>query len=411
MPRRPRPLLTVSAVLSALTVLAAPLALGGTHWPTILALSGLALAAMLAAVAARRDGLRSHWIVWVAWAVAALVGAQLIPLPAGLLHHLSPRAAELHAAAGSASGPLSLSAPATWIAFALQVGFAALLTAVVQLDRRRGRWVADGLAVGGLAVVLVSAVHFAFGFHTIYGVFRPQDAAQMSGFFGPFINPNTQAGYLVLVGLVGLGIAVDATSDRRTRLGLAAAVFALLGAMASGSRGGQAAALFGGLLFAGLAYLRGQHRGDNTREKARQVAKATVALLALGGVAAVLLLPDWMAFDPSHPASDGKLAAWPGAVAHARAFWLAGSGRGAFEYVHPLFQSVSGQGTVTHPENHLLQLAADLGLPLAIATVAAFVGAWIDAVRRLDRRTAPAVWGVLAGLAAVGCQQLVDFGL
>ncbi len=413
MPRRPGPLTTATAGLLVALVIAAPFALGGTRWAVQVALAGVALVCtLLLGVGRRRDGLVFPWPLWVPWGLVAVGLLQLTPLPMGLVATLSPTAAELW---GRLADPptwacLSLDPPATWIAVAHQAAFAAVLTVAMQVGSTRRPWVVNALMLGGLLVALSGALHFALQAPHIFWLFPAQDHTTMAGFFGPFVNNNTLAGYLCLTGHIALGVVAGEKSDGRARFALAAALLSLLGALASGSRGGQAAVAGGAGIFLALAYARGGHRGDPQRQRARKIASGAFGFLMVGLVGAVLFMPDWVAFDPTHPDSDGKLAAWPGALDHVRAFWATGSGRGSFEFVHPLFQSVEGRGTVTHPENIILQLASEWGVPLAALTLAAAVATWWLTLRAPRRATEPGQWGLVAGLAAASLQQLFDFG-
>jgi tetratricopeptide (TPR) repeat protein len=102
-----------------------------------------------------------------------------------------------------------------------------------------------------------------------------------------------------------------------------------------------------------------------------------------------------------------KLELWPVLASTARAFPL-GLGRGAFESAFPRYQTRPAINTFTHPENAVLQLATELGVPGLLLLAVALWG-----FGRLPRREGLGAmeWAVLAGVAALGLHDLFDFSL
>ncbi len=399
-------------------LVAAPLALGGTRADTqlLLALGALGVLGALAWVR-RSVGLRLPWPLWGPLALVAFGVAQLVPLGVGLLEALSPAAAELRALSLADLGayeerrhPLSLDPPATWVALFHQLAFVAIAVTAANLGRYRGRIVAT-LALTGAALSVIGVAHHVAGAERILGVFGLADGKPLEGFFSTFVNPNTLSSALVLSTLVSLGLVVRAQNERQQTLWLTCGGLCALGVLWSESRGGQLALLVGLIVFAALAHARGPtDTAEGARRQARALATAALSVALVGVALAVWLQHDWQALllDPEH---DQKTAFWRDALGLVRDFSLTGTGRGAFGLVFPHSQTVMLSGTVSHPENIGLQLAAEWGIAGAAIGLFAGVGGWWYALRGIGRETRPVHWGLLAGLAAVGLHQLVDFGL
>ncbi|MBU1431690.1 O-antigen ligase family protein, partial [Myxococcota bacterium] len=263
---------------------------------------------------------------------------------------------------------------------------------------------------GATLVALIGFGQWALEAPRVLGLYTSLHHAQLSGYFSTFINNNTLAGLLLLGALLGLGVFVESEHALAQRLAFISAGLCGVGVFASGSRGGQAALLIGLLIWAALAHSKGRRPADSQRDRARIVAKLALLSALIGLILSLVLLPDWHTLlDDTRP--DQKLVSWEAAWAYARRYWLVGSGRGTFEYVYPQFQSSLFSGTVTHPENILLQLWCEWGLLGAIVGIGAGIWGVYALIRCAGRATAPVHWAQIAGLTAVGLQQLVDFGL
>lgn len=389
----------------ALVTLAAPLALGGTRPALMVTLSaGVALAALWWGFTRRDEAARWPWTLWAPAALVALGVAQCIPLPEGVRALLAPSAMAL---APPGWAPLSLDPPATVVATLHQAAFA--LAAVVALDaRHRGRRLLLWALAGGAAVIAVlGLVHWLAGFDRLLGVLPAWDRAALTGYVSVFVNPNTLAGYLTLGAMTGLGLTAGARAARTRRRAALVTLLAAGGAVLTGSRGGQGALLLGALIFTALAIYHRADAGAPARGRARFVAAVALLGCLVGVVAAVIMLPEWGA----RLAEDGRVAIWRDTLGCLGDHWRVGAGRGAFAAVYPQCQTMAIDGTVSHPETIGLQLAVEWG---ALGAAVALVGgglAWVVAARRARSAFRPVSWGLVAGLAAVGAQQLVDFGL
>ncbi|MEZ4474669.1 MAG: O-antigen ligase family protein [bacterium] len=404
----------VAAALLCALVVAAPLAVGGTRIEARLALSALALATLLCAALAQvlgpQRGMRLPWPLIPPILLTFFYALQLVPLPLGWLEVLSPLAAERRAdLAVAGPAPLSLDPAATWAGLALQAGFTATALAAAALHRPRQAWVLRALAVAGAVVALVGLAQWAAGAETIYGLYPLRHRASLTGFFATFVNNNTLAGFEVLAGLVTLGLLARAEDVRARLAAIVGALLCFTAALLAGSRGGHVALGIGLATFAAAAHAT---RGPEAwRQRARVSAVAALVFASVGIAGALVILPEWNAETLAHLDADGKVTAWQAALPYARSVWLTGSGRDTFALVYPTWQTTLVAGTISHPENHLLQLACEAGLPGLVLGIGGGALAFVRLLPGLSSRGSPTDWGIVAGLAAVGLQQLVDFGL
>jgi predicted Zn-dependent protease len=133
------------------------------------------------------------------------------------------------------------------------------------------------------------------------------------------------------------------------------------------------------------------------------------ATLAVGGyVAWERLVAEAASADSMEELRHSKVDLWPMMAEAARAFPVLGMGRGAFEVAFPRYQTVPNPNTLTHPENAVLQLAAEFGVP-GLVLLALWVWGFVRLLRleRLGR----AELAVLAGVMALGLHNLFDFSL
>jgi O-antigen ligase len=185
-----------------LAVAGSALAFGAVHPRAYGALWLLSLLAGLLALARRvRVGppRRRAPLLLPALVFLLLVLVQLVPWPPG-------------------EAPLTVSAEATRRGLAFVVALLALhLGATAALTdegaRRRLRGIVAWL---GLVLGLVALVQLAAGAPRIYGFFQPWETTD---FFGPFVNRNHFAGYMLLVVPVGLGLLAQAWRRCRRRMG------------------------------------------------------------------------------------------------------------------------------------------------------------------------------------------------
>ena len=392
-----------------------PMAVGGMRWDVQLVASAAALVLLMVGAYARLGrGLRVPWPLWALVLLIPLGLFQLVPLSVDTLAALSPKAAELRRFSLADLGlydaqrhPLSLAPAATWVALFHQAAFLAVALLAANLERHHRHLCVKALAYGGAIVAVVGLVHWAVEAERIFGLYQPRQIAKLSGYFATFVNSNTQAGYLVLCTLAALGLLARSDDVVEQRPLLAAAALCGAGAVLSGSRGGHVALLVGLVVFAALAHAR-EKVVETRRRRSRTLANVALLLGALAFLGALALVPEWSVVDT--PKTEFRPTVWASSVDLTRDFWLTGTGRGAFGSVFPVYRELQVSGGVSHPENIVLQFASEWGVTVTAVLVVVAVVGWWHAFTGIGRAVDPVHWALTAGLAAVGLQQLVDFG-
>lgn len=366
--------------------------------------------------------------------VVVAIAVQLIPLSAGAMAAISPhtlrlqRELDLSAAIGTQQAfTLSIDANRTWLALAFFGSFALLAVGCARiLTRERARRLVVGLTVLGALIAVVAIVQRAAFNGRVYGVWT---LVQGGTPFGPFINRNHFAGWMLLVLPLTLGLLASMVSramsaagvDLRSRLlwfASEAANQTILTAFAAAtmtlaltltlSRSGIAAIAIA-MIFASAAMIR--HRGSVRRfvTPAFMLTAATIAFIAVGvdriaGRFAVAGAVDM----------EGRRAIWLDASRMLDDFWLTGSGLNTFGVAALFYQTRLKGSHMQEAHNDYLQLATEGGLLTGIPVVIAIVAA-VVAIRGRLREDVGSIWwiriGAVSGLLAIGAQSLVEFSL
>ncbi len=403
----------------AVALVFTPLALGGAlRWVSVplTALSLAACAFALRGAARQRQPFALPLLAAVPGLGALLCLLQLVPLPPPLLKLLSAPAAELRDFALVPLGltgwrPISMDPSGTWLELAKHLAYFGLMLAAVQVARSRSarRRLFVYAAGTSAAVAFVGLLHELAGAEKLLGLYAFSTRPTVLSTFG---NPNHLAGYCGLGATLALGLVL---SERTPALRLAwAGAYGLSGLTVffSLSRGGMAFFVGGQLLFVALLLLV-------RRQKLPDRKSGRTALVAALGVAAVLLLAAYVAYDQIagelSTASSieklrrSKIELWPMLASSARPFSAAGMGRGAFALAFTRFQTKQPDVTFTHPENWVLQLWAELG----VVGLLALGGLSLVAFLRLLHRDelGPTDLAVVAGGSALLLHNLFDFSL
>lgn len=414
--------LGAEAALAGLIILC-PLALGGAPTWVLWPLVGLAAVAFtLAGVGARRLGHSLHvpLIAVPLVAGAGLCLLQLLPLPSGLLGWVSPEASALRDFALAPLGltsarPVSLDPSATWRALAGSVAYALAFVAAVEVcrSRRSRRRLLATLAFTGAALTVIGLLHALLGVTQLFGL-RAFAHAQPP-LVTPFGNPNHLAGFLGLASTVGLGLTLTSELRGRGVLFAAATLLSGAGVLLSLSRAGILFFVLGQALLAAWTLYDRQRTGRAERSPLPK-GRAAAALLVLGATLAVGGYVGWEKLVVEAASADSveelrqssKVELWPRMLEAARAFPVLGMGRGTFESVFPRYQTEPNPNTLTHPENAVLQLGAEFGVP-GLVLLAGMVWGFLRLLRR--ERLGGEEVAVLAGVAALGLHNLFDFSL
>jgi O-antigen ligase len=381
--------------------------------------------------------IRSHRLADTALCACLVIAtAQLIPLPPGLRLTLAPafagmdRALYLDAPVNPAAGPprpLTLDPVATMWAVAFGATLLLIFWSARAIFEREGgiRAVARGVVWCGLAVSAIAFVQRALTPRLIYGFWTPITQTAVPEPFGPFVNRNDLATWLILALPVAAGYLIArATSKGRDVDGsidvvkvvdaravwLAVSLCLMVALLlATTSRSGIVGAAFGVLTLWAL----GQRRMSW-----KQSAGLGVGILAVGVVAASYAsIPVLTARFGEVLASDlgrGRLTIWRNTWPMARDFWLTGLGVGAFGRGMLVYQETPRLLFFNHAHNQYLQIVVEGGLLLSAAAGVALLAGWSEIVRRLRTDRTWVFWmraGAASGIAGVLVQNFWDAGL
>ena len=408
-------------------------AFGGVYpWGYIPLLIAAAMLGGAGLIAGRARVPRSLFVAFVLVAAAVLV--QLLPLSADTIADISPhtlriyRERDLSAAIGTQqSFTLSIDPQRTWLALAFFGSFA-LLTAgsARMLTRESARRLAIGLTILGAVMAIGGIVQRAAFNGQVYGVWP---LVQGGTPFGPFINRNHFAGWMLLVLPLSIGLLASMVSrampgaiadlrsrvlwfatDAANKVILTAFVVAAmtLALTLTLSRSGIAS-LAMAMVFASAAMMR---RRGGVRRFVTPAVMLTVAAIAFAAVGVDRIASRFAVAGSID--MEGRRAIWLDASRMLNDFWFTGSGLNTFG-VAALFYQVRLKGShMQEAHNDYLQLAAEgglmVGLPIAIAIAAAII-----AIRRRLRADEGSIWwiriGAVSGLLAIAAQSLVEFSL
>lgn len=417
--------------LFGLAVVGPPLAIGGVH-PTTLAVWLLVIGALLWRLARRsRTHLARPWPALFLFGLAVWTLLAAIPIP-GLRQLVAPGLQAWVEAAvlpGAPTTPGLSVTPADTVVEALRlVGLAGMLIAGARLSWRVS---AAAVAAAGLAVSGLGFVHALLGATSVYGIYAPvhETFLPRTALLGSFINPNHQAGLLLLAVFASAALAVDqlhgartardaarVTQRRERGLAMIGALLLLIPALLlSLSRG--ALLVFAALAPIGLVVgvLR-PPASHGTKPHAQRRGPILVGAIALAGLvllvgrhgpwAELLALLD----DPGH-ALDQKLGPARDGWGLIRRSPLLGSGRGTFIDLFPL-QAPGDDLIYTHLESTPVTALVEWGPLVGGLALLATAAWWVTALRyRVQGRERRARALLLIGVAAVLLQSTVDFSL
>ena len=382
---------------------------------------------------------------WAAIAVGAAIlvaiALQVIPFPANVLIGLSNTLSvtsryQVSAAPLSSLSSLSV-APVETIGAALQVAalflFALGLSSWLRCTRDSLSALARNACVIAAAVGLEGIVQKGTFNGKIYwfwdSVASGSNRFGSLNYFGPFVNRNHFAGWMIigssLVAGVLAGHASQAARDlkpgwRRRVLWLSspeATGLVLLGSVLlvtlvslvwTMSRSGILGAAIATLIIGGAA-IRRMNGGT------RKVLVGTVGLsLFAAGIAwkGADTVASWYATTDT---LQWRFNQWHDAMAPLRDFWLTGSGLGTYGILTLIYPQTDTTVHAAQAHNDYLQLAVEGGLLVGIPVVIAIAALVRIIVKRLrtpqDERTWWIRLGAVAGIAGIAVQEITDFSL
>ena len=373
---------------------------------------------------------------FIAFTLLGPVALQLVPLGAALLDGLAPATAQAVASLdltrqlnAPAAHPLSIAPKFTLqslAALALSVLWVAGLRRTLHV-RPNVQRLAAVIAGLGLLVALLALVQKATFNGRIYWIWESEFKVA-SNYYGPFVNRNHFAGWMLLALSVSAGyfVGLVAAASRRvkpalrervlwlgspegSRLLLLAASVAvmLLSLIWSMSRSGMAGAAMA-LLILASATMRRMHGFT------RLVAVGSIALLLAGAAA-------WKGIDVlaaqygrTHTL-EWRVALWRDSIAPLREFFVFGSGLNTYGTLMLLYPQTDPTVHAQQAHNDYLELAIEGGLLVMIpwAIGAVLVGTTIAraAAKPQDETAWWVRMGAVAGICGIAVQETSDFSL
>jgi O-antigen ligase len=375
--------------------------------------------------------------------VLLAVTFQLVPLSKGLADRLSParnnadyerllaqagrRDPALVQRAPEAPAPVSIAPSRTALGL---TGLAALAILLVGASHGLATigtlGIVRAVAALGVMVAMVGLYQLTTDSRLVYGWYVPLFTTGRSA---PFLNPNHQAGWLVMAlsltlgafaGDVARGMSGVAPNWRARILWLSskdasvavlmlfsAAVIAA-GILAAGSRGGALAMILTFLIVAGWNSRR-------QRTKVRRV--STAAGLTALGLTLLAFNGQGVLQEISQTEGPGiRRQLWQDTLRIANDFWLVGSGFNTYGTAMLHYQTVKDGFRYVEAHNDYLQLAAEGGLLVGLPFIV-FISVLIVDVRRRftegadDARTYWVRVGAVTGIIGMALQSIADFTL
>lgn len=360
-------------------VLLAPWLFGSVQvWAQLICLAGALLGASFSLTLPTWRQLPVNNILLLA--VVILAAVQLIVMPLYWQRIIIPAATSLRDFFGvlsDRSRPISVDPASTRAAMGTLLG--AILVYLVSsrcMANRMLRWIFLAIAINGACLALMGIWQQQFRDDLIYGVIKSASSP-----FGPFVNRNNAAGFLLsslasAIGLLLLSLGSQSEpslSGTRYALPLdikllsgwsfASLILSLVivtGILFSQSRGGMFSLVIGATCTAILVVKR------------RQISGATaVVILGAGCVMILTLCSDmWLPIsmrvsslvDETQLASDARINIWASSISLIQDFWLTGSGLGTFGKIFRIYDCAPDGLIATHAENVYLQIACEGGL-------------------------------------------------
>ncbi len=393
------------------------------YWPLAVASAALGVWGLLAT---RTDPERGRATLSVVLGAVLVAGSlQLVPLPHSWLDGLSPGVNRflgnlILAYRPPAAHALSINPGDTAVALALFTAFLLLLVGLVRglrlISPRRLASIFTALGLGLALLGIVQAPMLDRSQPLVYGFWRPLPGATP---FGPFINKNHFAGWMVMVLPIALGgliatLARARASGRRrmghVAFGATSVLIMTLAVVLTGSRSGMVSlAVAFGVIGVSL------WRGTETRPAAGLM---NAGLLALGVAALVWGGPGATVarFAESAGAFSGRWHAWHDTTRIIDDFRVFGTGLGTYAETMLVYQTGDRTAMYEQAHNDYLQVVAEGGLLVAIPALIALGIIVATILRRLragdeDVRARWLRVGAAAGLMGIAVQSVVEFTL
>jgi hypothetical protein len=426
----------MSVVLTTLVAVATSLFGAVYPWvylPMFTAAAGIGLVGL---TRGRGIPAESRAVAFAALAVVAAILLQLVPLPAGVLSMVSPHTPELLSRydltfALQPRHALSINVSRTALSLGAFASLALYFTGLPALVSRRTLRAFPGqLLVFAVPLALVSIYFRERNNGLVFGFWQPETGSG-SNSFGPFVNRNHFAGWMLMATCLAMGALVgriesavrEAKPGARNWVawlatpGASHLILMGIGTIVTAvslvwtlSRSGIISFACAIVCFAWLMTRR--HTAGRARGLVIVIVLGTVGLTSLG-LRGTNLLGAWFA-DTRDMVS--RLDAWHDGWQVVTTFPVAGTGMGTYPDAMLFYQSRLPELWMTHAHNDYLQLAAEGGVLVSVPVLVSlgFLGLSIGRSLRAASHESNGYWvraGAAVGLAALAVQETVEFSL
>lgn len=408
------------------------------YWPLAVG-CGAAGAWAVAMTRAWRDP-RARAIGVALACVGCAIALQMVPLPLRWFREITPAGDQLLAQlelAYSVQPPtwhsVSITPAGTLTSLVLFLAFSLFLIGLIRaVSYLSLDWMVGQLIAFGLALALFGIVQRAIAGSEnilVYGFWRPFGRATTP--FGPFINRNHFAGWMVMVlPLVAAYASALAQASRGPFLGgwrgwtrwlmtpdasrfvfvsLAMLVMAVA-LVITGSRSGLGSFVVAMIALGILSALRADRK---VRRLLPTVYMAALVIVAVGWAGVDRTAAR---FERATAELGERAAAWHDTARIIRDFRWTGTGLGGFGKAMLVYQTTDRSSIYVQAHNDYLQVLAEGGVLVAVPAAIALVVLCRVALLRFRRRedSEMTYWlrsGAVAGLVGIATQSLLDFSL
>jgi O-antigen ligase len=366
---------------------------------------------------------------------AGLALLQLIPLPESVLTALSPGTAALYQALLDSDGArhaISLHPHATGTELLKLLAYAAVFTVIVHhyTTEEKLKGLFKAVIYMGCFLAFLAMAQKLFGNGKLLWFVSLKAGSSP---IGPYINRNHFAGYMELAAPIALGYYLHAASrmpglmgkkgwtrikqlfsyldDRKfpsVAFGLVAVLLTSGALFMTLSRGGITGFIASMLVFLWMVRSR------------RSLKRQSGFMLLLGGVVAfAVVIAGWSMYEArfERAAEDSayRTDTWTDSIPIVREYPLLGTGLGAFDRTHPMYQQKHPHTYFEHAENEYIEVLVETGiagLALVLAAMALYFSSVIKRWReRHNAFVICFVAGGVAACAALAVHGMTDFNL
>ena len=409
-------------------------AVGGVY---VWASAPLLAAAAVLAVAFRpriAASAETRLLDWMLIAAAAAVLFQLLPLPPSTLAVFSPEAATvrstlvLSAVPGTARGWSSVSVAPQSTAYALALVIAGLIVfwTTRQLCAQGGaRPIVRAVATIGLLAAVVAVMQQTGDPRLIYGRWMPLEEGARP--FGPFINRNHYATWVLMAFPLAVGQVAATVSTHRPSSRIAGEMAAMLQSLGTSAAWVAVAAVVmtiglaastsrSGLLALGVSLVTTAWIGRQRMDRRTRL-WGLVGVVTLAGAVYAYVKMDpilWRVEETLVVGAGGRPEVWREASLIIHDFWMTGIGLGTFQTAMLVYQQMNRAVFVNQAHSQYLQLLAEGGVLVAIPVLIGMFAFLRLFMRRLKSDSSPSAWiriGGMTALVAVAVQGVWETGL